>query len=225
MDHSSEAYLWLRRHAPQEAPGFRRKARKRNRAVHKLGVIAAPGAAARTACPLSWTCPSSPAQMASRGSPPPRSPCLIVAAAAALTVSACQKAEEKAEGASHEAAPAAGAADPAAANTSIDQAAADAKAAADAAAAAQLAPAAAGGTAPAPEAAAPAAPAPAAAARPAPAMAAEEGAGVACASGGRITPLGIAARTTADRAALFPMRRTRPFMNNPVKSHAAAIKL
>ena len=87
-----------------------------------------------------------------------------VAAAAALTVSACQKAEEKAEGASHEAAPAAGVADPAAANTRIDQAAADAKAAADAAAAAELAPAAAGGTAPAPEADAPAAPAPAAAA-------------------------------------------------------------
>ena len=44
---------------------------------------------------------------------------LIVAAAAALTVSACQKAEEKAEGASPEAAEAAGVADPAAANTSM----------------------------------------------------------------------------------------------------------
>jgi len=80
---------------------------------------------------------------------------LIVAAVAALTVSACQKAEEKAEGGSTEAAPAAGVADPAAVDTSIDRAAADAQAAADAAAAAPAAAA--------PAAAAPAAAAPAAA--------------------------------------------------------------
>ncbi|MEY4240441.1 MAG: hypothetical protein RJA14_137, partial [Pseudomonadota bacterium] len=43
---------------------------------------------------------------------------LIVAAAAALTVSACQKAEEMAAGTSTDAAEAAGVADPAAANTS-----------------------------------------------------------------------------------------------------------
>ena len=81
---------------------------------------------------------------------------LIVAASAALALTACQKAEEKAPDASSEAVEAAGVADPAAANVSIDQAAADAQAAADQAAAAELAPAA-------------AQPAPAPAATPAPA--------------------------------------------------------
>jgi len=81
---------------------------------------------------------------------------LIVAATAALALTACQKTEEKAEGASTEAVEASGVADPTAATTTIDQAAADAQAAAEAAAAAELAPA------PAP-AAAPAAAAPAAA--------------------------------------------------------------
>jgi len=83
---------------------------------------------------------------------------LIVAASAALALTACQKAEEKADAASTEAVEAAGVADPAAANVTIDQAAADARAAADAAAAAEPAPAAADAAAPAP-AAAPAAPA------------------------------------------------------------------
>jgi type IV secretory pathway VirB10-like protein len=79
---------------------------------------------------------------------------LIVAATAALALTACQKAEEKAPDASSEAAEASGVADPAAANTTIDQAAADARAAAEAAGAAELAPAAAAAPAPEPEAAA-----------------------------------------------------------------------
>jgi ABC-type enterochelin transport system substrate-binding protein len=83
---------------------------------------------------------------------------LIVTAAAALALTACQNAEDKAD-ASTEAVEAAGVADPAAANVTIDEAAADAQAAADAAAAAELAPAAADAPAPAPAAAAPAAPA------------------------------------------------------------------
>lgn len=78
---------------------------------------------------------------------------LIVAASAALVLTACQKAEEKTDGASTEAVEAAGIADPAAANTTIDQAAADAQAAAEAAAAAELAPAASAAPAAAPAAA------------------------------------------------------------------------
>ena len=74
---------------------------------------------------------------------------LIVTAAAALALTACQNAEDKAD-ASTEAVEAAGVADPAATNVTIDQAAADALAAADAAAPAELAPAAADAAAPAP---------------------------------------------------------------------------
>lgn len=59
---------------------------------------------------------------------------LIVAASAALALTACQSAEDKVDGASTEAVEAAGVADPAAANTTIDRAAADAQAAASAAA-------------------------------------------------------------------------------------------
>jgi hypothetical protein len=84
---------------------------------------------------------------------------LLVTAAAALALTACNKAEEKADGNATEAVEAAGVADPAA-STSMDQAAADAQAAAEAAEAAELAPAEAAApavTEPAPAAAAPAA--------------------------------------------------------------------
>jgi hypothetical protein len=81
---------------------------------------------------------------------------LIVAASAALALTACQKAEDKADSVSTEAVEAAGVADPAAANTTMDQAAADARAAAEAAAV-EPAPAAADAAAPAPAADAPAA--------------------------------------------------------------------
>lgn len=74
---------------------------------------------------------------------------LIVAASAALALTACQKSDEKAPDASSEAVEASGVADPAAANVSIDQAAADARAAAETAAAAEMAPAAAAEPAPA----------------------------------------------------------------------------
>lgn len=65
---------------------------------------------------------------------------LIVAASAALALTACQKGEEQAPAASSEAVEASGVADPAAVNVSVDQAAADAQAAAEAAAAATMAP-------------------------------------------------------------------------------------
>jgi len=57
----------------------------------------------------------------------------LVVAAAALSLTACQKAEEPASAAPSEAVEAAGVADPAAVTTTIDQAAADAQAAAEAA--------------------------------------------------------------------------------------------
>ncbi|HYD28054.1 hypothetical protein [Brevundimonas sp.] len=64
---------------------------------------------------------------------------LIAASAAALTLAACNKAEEKAPEASTEAVEASGIADEAAVTVTQDQAAADAKAAADAAAASETA--------------------------------------------------------------------------------------
>jgi len=66
---------------------------------------------------------------------------VIVATSAALALTACQKSEDRAPEASSEAVEAAGAADQAAANVSIDSAAADAQAAADKAAADEVAPA------------------------------------------------------------------------------------
>jgi hypothetical protein len=64
---------------------------------------------------------------------------LIAASAAALALTACNNAEEKAPAASSEAVEASGIADQDAVNVTLDQAAADAKAAADAAAASEMA--------------------------------------------------------------------------------------
>ena len=74
---------------------------------------------------------------------------LIAASAAALSLAACNKAEEPAPEASTEAAEATGIADQAAVTVTQDQAAADAKAAADAAAASEVAQAEPSGTQPA----------------------------------------------------------------------------
>ncbi|NJC40332.1 putative low-complexity protein [Brevundimonas alba] len=64
---------------------------------------------------------------------------LIAASAAALSLAACNKAEEKAPDASTEAVEASGIADQAAVDQSVEQTAADAKAAADASAASEMA--------------------------------------------------------------------------------------
>lgn len=84
-----------------------------------------------------------------------RIPALIVAVSAALALTACQKAEDKAPEAGSEAVEAAGISDPAAVAVTIDQAAADARAAAEGPVAAEV-------PAPAGESSTPAAPAAAA---------------------------------------------------------------